>query len=84
MRGKILLVEDNESIQENNRAMLERNGYTVRLAMNLAEARKEFKESSLDARQTHEKPQKVTKQKQKGKEKMLQSNREGLIVCKTR
>ena len=36
------------------------------------------------SRQTHEKPQKVTKQKQKGKEKMLQSNREGLIVCKTR
>jgi len=40
MGGKILLVEDNEQIQENNKSMLERNGYTVRLAGNLAEARK--------------------------------------------
>ena len=49
MNRKILLVEDNESIQENNKAMLERNGYTVRLAMNLAEAWKELADASTDA-----------------------------------
>jgi DNA-binding response OmpR family regulator len=38
----ILLVEDNRRIQQNNRALFERSGYVVRLAMNLAEARKEL------------------------------------------
>jgi DNA-binding response OmpR family regulator len=45
----ILLVEDNELIQQNNKAVLERNGYTVRLAMNLAEARKELANWRPDA-----------------------------------
>jgi DNA-binding response OmpR family regulator len=49
MSGKILLVEDNELIQANNKAVLERNGYTVRLAMNLAEARKELADGLPDA-----------------------------------
>jgi DNA-binding response OmpR family regulator len=49
MSGKILLVEDNEQIQASNRAILERSGYDVRLAMNLAEARKEFTLRRLDA-----------------------------------
>jgi DNA-binding response OmpR family regulator len=49
MNGKILLVEDNELIQQNNKAVLERNGYTVRLAMSLAEARKELAGSLPDA-----------------------------------
>ena len=47
--SKILLVEDNESIQANNKAMLERNGYTVQIAMNLAEAQKELAEGHPDA-----------------------------------
>ncbi|MDR0433773.1 MAG: response regulator transcription factor [Gracilibacteraceae bacterium] len=42
MSGTILLVEDNELIQANNKAMLSRNGYDVRLAMTLAEARREL------------------------------------------
>jgi DNA-binding response OmpR family regulator len=42
MSGNILLVEDNGQIQASNKSILERSGYTVRLAMNLAEARKEF------------------------------------------
>jgi len=49
MSLKILLVEDNESIQINNKSMLERNGYTVRLAMDLAQARKELAGGLPDA-----------------------------------
>jgi DNA-binding response OmpR family regulator len=49
MSGMILLVEDNERIQANNKAVLERNGYAVRLAMNLAEARKELADATPDA-----------------------------------
>ncbi len=39
-RGKILLVEDDLRVQLNNQEILERHGYTVLLAMDLAEARK--------------------------------------------
>ena len=49
MSGSILLVEDNERIQANNKSMLERNGYTVRLAMSLSEARKELAGGYPDA-----------------------------------
>jgi DNA-binding response OmpR family regulator len=44
----LLLVEDNEDIQEMNQRLLERRGYTVRLAMNLAEARALIKKSLPD------------------------------------
>jgi len=45
----ILLVEDDKDIQEVNKNMLEwRGGYQVRLAMTLAEAKKQIKESSPD------------------------------------
>jgi DNA-binding response OmpR family regulator len=49
MSGKILLVEDNERIQQNNKSFLERNGYVVRLAMNLAQARKALEDEPPDA-----------------------------------
>ena len=49
MSGTVLLVEDNEMIQKNNKSVLERNGYTVRLAMTLAEARKEIADGLPDA-----------------------------------
>jgi len=39
VRGNILLVEDNERIQLNNKSILERHGYTVRIAMDLKQAR---------------------------------------------
>jgi DNA-binding response OmpR family regulator len=43
----ILLVEDNEAIQQINKEMLEEEGgYTVSLAMNLAEARESIKQSA--------------------------------------
>ena len=45
----ILLVEDDKDIQEVNKNMLEwRGGYQVRLAMTLAEAKEQIKESSPD------------------------------------
>jgi len=45
----ILLVEDNEDIQRVNKKMLERrSGYNVRLAMNLAEARKQINTAEPD------------------------------------
>lgn len=49
MRGDVLLVEDNERIQENNKAVLTRNGYNVRLAMDLSQARKELADRLPDA-----------------------------------
>lgn len=48
-RGIILLVEDDVQVQINNREILERNGYTVIPAMDLAEARKAVKEKTPDA-----------------------------------
>ncbi|MCL1941315.1 MAG: response regulator transcription factor, partial [Synergistaceae bacterium] len=48
-RGTILLVEDDLRVQLNNKEILERNGYTVLLAMDLAEARKKAAEQSPDA-----------------------------------
>ena len=39
--NNLLLVEDNEDIQELNKYFLEKHGYTVRLAMNLSQARAE-------------------------------------------
>jgi DNA-binding response OmpR family regulator len=44
----ILLVEDNRDIQEANRYLLTRKGYNVRLAKNLAEARKRLAEAEPD------------------------------------
>ena len=45
----ILLVEDNEDIQRANKKMLERRGgFNVRLAMNLAEARKQVAHAKPD------------------------------------
>ncbi|MCL2169087.1 MAG: response regulator transcription factor [Defluviitaleaceae bacterium] len=45
----ILLIEDNEAIQEINKDLLEEvGGYTVRLAMNLGEARRAVAESTPD------------------------------------
>ena len=49
MSGYVLLVEDNELIQKNNKSVLERNGYAVRLAMTFAEARKEIADGLPDA-----------------------------------
>jgi DNA-binding response OmpR family regulator len=48
-QGKILLVEDDMQVQINNKEMLERNGYTVLLAMNLAGAREAVREQAPDA-----------------------------------
>jgi len=44
----LLLVEDNLKIQEVNKFILERSGYKVRLAMDLAEARRSVKEAEPD------------------------------------
>jgi DNA-binding response OmpR family regulator len=52
MMGKnslILLVEDNLRVQLNNKEILERHGYSVLLAMNLAEARAAVRDRSPDA-----------------------------------
>ena len=49
MNRNILLIEDDERIQVNNKSMMERNGYTVRLAMNLTEARRELLSAPPDA-----------------------------------
>jgi DNA-binding response OmpR family regulator len=46
---KLLLVEDNKEIQKYNKRLFELNGYNVRLAMNLAEARAEIEEHRPDA-----------------------------------
>jgi DNA-binding response OmpR family regulator len=48
-QGTILLVEDNWRVQLNNKEILERHGYRVLLAMNLAEARAELQERPPDA-----------------------------------
>ena len=44
----LLLVEDNADIQDLNKFFLEQRGYTVRLAMNLTEARQSIAESMPD------------------------------------
>ena len=48
-RGKILLVEDDMQVQINNLEILKLSGYSVVLAMNLAEARAEIKKQKPDA-----------------------------------
>ena len=48
-RGKILLVEDDMQVQINNLEILRLSGYSVVLAMNLAEARTEIKKQKPDA-----------------------------------
>ncbi|MDR0434977.1 MAG: response regulator transcription factor [Gracilibacteraceae bacterium] len=48
MSGGILLVEDNEQIQANNKSILKRHGYEVRIAMTLAQARSAIAESAPD------------------------------------
>jgi DNA-binding response OmpR family regulator len=48
-QGTILLVEDNWRVQMNNKEILERHGYQVLLAMNLAEARAAIREQTPDA-----------------------------------
>ena len=48
-RGTILLVDDDARVQTNNREILERRGYTVLLAISLAEARKAIRERAPDA-----------------------------------
>ncbi|MDR0999974.1 MAG: response regulator transcription factor [Clostridiales bacterium] len=45
----ILLVEDNLRVQINNKEVLERHGYSVLLAMSLAEARAMIRDRPLDA-----------------------------------
>jgi len=44
----LLLVEDNADIQDVNKFFLERRGYKVRIAMNLAEARQSMMEATPD------------------------------------
>ena len=46
--NNILLVEDNEDIQEINKDLLEENGYTVSLAMDLKEAREKISRFAPD------------------------------------
>ena len=49
MKPDVLLVEDNEQIQINNKSILERAGYTVRLAMDLDQAGKMLADRLPDA-----------------------------------
>jgi len=48
-KGKILLVEDDMQVQINNLEILKLSGYSVVLAMNLAEARTEIRKQKPDA-----------------------------------